>query len=211
MNSGRQWRTEKPCVVQTMGSQKLYMTERVNNNMSWWQIKKIVILKCLLLQQQWTISWSDGDMQQKVDFIQLAMTSSVVGPRSSKALPKAKLAPKKDHDPSLFVGLLPVWSTIASESQQNHYIWEVCSANWWEAPKLAMPAASICQWQPTPVLLPGKPHGRRNLVGCSPWGCEESDTTEQLHFHFSLSCIGEGNGNPLQYSCLENPRDSGAW
>ena len=37
------------------------------------------------------------------------------------------------------------------------------------------------------------------------------DTTEQIHFHFSLSCIGEGNGNPLQYSCLENPRDGGAW
>ena len=35
--------------------------------------------------------------------------------------------------------------------------------------------------------------------------------TEQLHFHFSLACIGEGNGNPLQCSCLENPRDGGAW
>ena len=45
----------------------------------------------------------------------------------------------------------------------------------------------------------------------SPWGREESDTTERLHFHFSLSCIGEGNGNPIQYSCLENPRDGGAW
>ena len=67
------------------------------------------------------------------------------------------------------------------------------------------------QWQPTPVLLPGKSHGRRSLVGCSPWGPEESDTTERLHFHFSLSCIGEGNGNPLQYFCLENPRDGGAW
>ena len=66
------------------------------------------------------------------------------------------------------------------------------------------------QWQPTPVLLPGKSHGRRSLVGFSPWGCEESDTTEPLHFHFSLSCIGEGNGNPLQCSCLENPRDGGA-
>ena len=51
---------------------------------------------------------------------------------------------------------------------------------------------------------------RRSLVGCGPWGCEESDTTERLHFHFSLSCIGEGNGNPLQCSCLENPRDGGA-
>jgi len=67
------------------------------------------------------------------------------------------------------------------------------------------------QWHPTPVLLPGKSHGRRSLVGCSPWGLEESDTTEQLYFHFSLSCIGEGNGNPLQCSCLENPRDGGAW
>ena len=63
----------------------------------------------------------------------------------------------------------------------------------------------------TPVLLPGKSHGRRSLVGCSPWGHKESDTTERLHFHFSLSCIGEGNGNPLQCSCLMNPRDGGAW
>ena len=50
-----------------------------------------------------------------------------------------------------------------------------------------------------------------SLVDCSPWGREESDTTDWLHFHFSLSCIGEGNGNPLQCSCLENPRDGGAW
>ena len=64
---------------------------------------------------------------------------------------------------------------------------------------------------PTPVLLPGKSQGRRSLVGCSPWGRKESDTTERLHFHFSLSCTGEGNGNPLQCSCLENPRDGGAW
>ena len=59
--------------------------------------------------------------------------------------------------------------------------------------------------------LAWKSHGRRSLVGCSPSGREELDTTEQLHFHFSLSCIGEGNGNPLLYSCLENPRDGGAW
>ena len=61
------------------------------------------------------------------------------------------------------------------------------------------------------MLLPGKSHGWRSLVGCSPWGREESETTEQLHFHFSLSCFGEGNGNPLQCSCLENPMDGGAW
>ena len=67
------------------------------------------------------------------------------------------------------------------------------------------------QWQPTPALLPGKSHGQRSLVGYSPWGFEELDTTERLHFHFALPCIGEGNGDPLQCSCLENPRDRGAW
>ena len=69
----------------------------------------------------------------------------------------------------------------------------------------------LCNGTPTPVLLPGKSHGQRSLVGCSPWGREESDTTERLHFHFSPSCIGGGNSNPLQYSCLENPMDGGAW
>ena len=49
--------------------------------------------------------------------------------------------------------------------------------------------------------------GTGSLVGCCLWGFTESDTTEGLHFHFSLSCTGEGNGNPLQCSCLENPRD----
>ena len=67
------------------------------------------------------------------------------------------------------------------------------------------------KWHPTPVLLPGKSHGWRSLEGCSPWGRWGSDTTERLHFHLSLSCIGEGNGTPLQCSCLENPRDGGAW
>jgi len=67
------------------------------------------------------------------------------------------------------------------------------------------------QWHSTPVLLPGKSHGPQSLECCSQccrWG---SDTTEWLHFHFSLSCIGEGNGNPLQCSCLEIPRDGEAW
>ena len=64
---------------------------------------------------------------------------------------------------------------------------------------------------PTPVLLPGKSHGRRSLVGCSPWGRKKSARTQRLDFHFSLSCIGEGNGSPLQCSCLENPGDGGAW
>ena len=67
------------------------------------------------------------------------------------------------------------------------------------------------QWQATPVLLPRKSHGWRRLVGCSPWGRYKSDLTERLHFRFSLSHNGEGNGNPLQCYCLENPRDGRAW
>ena len=67
------------------------------------------------------------------------------------------------------------------------------------------------QWHPTPALLPGKSQGWRSLVGCSPWGHQESNTTEQLHFHFSFLCTREENDNPLQCSYLENPRDGGAW
>ena len=63
------------------------------------------------------------------------------------------------------------------------------------------------KWHPTPVLLPGEPCGQRSLVGCCPRGHTESDTT-QATWH---ACIGEGNGTPLQCSCLENPRDGGAW
>ena len=80
----------------------------------------------------------------------------------------------------------------------------------------------ICSFKPPSVYsekamaphsrtLAWKTPGPRSLEGWSPWGRWGSDTTERLHFHFSLSCIGEGNGNPLQYSCLENPRDRGAW
>ena len=115
------------------------------------------------------------------------------------------------------------------------------------------------EWQPTPVSLPGKSHGQRSLVGCSPWGRKESGTTERLtltqmlcnhhlyHFqnilitskvnfrtylvvqwlriHFQMRGTwsgnmiflnlgrshGEGNGSPLQYHCLENLMDRGAW
>ena len=97
------------------------------------------------------------------------------------------------------------------------------------------------KWQPTPVLLPRKFHGRRSLVGYGPWGHKESDTTEPLHFLLSYKggfqggsvvknpparteganntgsipglgrSPGVGNGNPLQYSCLENCQNIGAW
>ena len=64
---------------------------------------------------------------------------------------------------------------------------------------------------PHSSTLAWKSHGRRSLVGCSPWGRKELDMTERLHFHFSLSCIGEENGNPLHCSCLENLMDRAAW
>ena len=96
--------------------------------------------------QQWTITQSNCDMQLKVDFIQqLAMTNSVVGPRrSSKELPKAKLAPKKDYGHCLVVCCHSDPLQL-SESQRNHYIWEVCSANRWDTLKTAMPAADTGQ------------------------------------------------------------------
>ena len=87
----------------------------------------------------------------------------------------------------------PVLPTKASGDE--HRLWGQMWSGWWRR-----------QWHPTLVLLPGKSHGWRSLVGCSPWGHKESDTTDRLHFHFSVLCIGEGNGNPLQCSCLENPR-----
>ena len=89
----------------------LYTTERVNNNMSWWQIKKVVILKCLLLQQQWTISWPDGDMQQEVDFTtgddQFSGWTEKLQSTSQSQTCTKKISW------SLFVGLLPIWFTIA--------------------------------------------------------------------------------------------------
>ena len=107
------------------------------------------------------------------------------------------------------------WSTGRLTSLRTHSKWPSRNLNqsYHYAYLLCHTIESIRgrQWHPTPVLLPGKSHRRRSLVGCSPWGREKSDTTERLDFHFSLSCIGEGNGNPLQCSCLENPRDRGAW
>ena len=82
------------------------------------------------------------------------------------------------------------------------------------------------EWQPTPVFLPGEAGGERSLAGYSLWGCKESDMTEWLRAVATWTqrsiltslkieqlywLAGEGNGNPLRYSCLENPMDGGAW
>ena len=107
------------------------------------------------MQQQQTVSWSDGDMQQKVNFIQLVMTSLVVGQRiSSKALPKAKLAPKKVMVTVWWCAAVLIHNRFLNLGK-NHYIWEVCSANQWDSLKTVMSVADIGQqngfnspWQP---------------------------------------------------------------
>ena len=113
------------------------------------------------MQEQRTFSQLDCDMWQKVDFIQQpAMISSVVGPRSFKALPKAKPAPKEDQSYCLVV----CWPSDHKfcESRQNHYIWEVCSSNQWNALKTAVPAAGV---------------GQQNGPSSFPWQCPTTHCT----------------------------------
>ena len=108
-------------------------------------------------------------------------------------------------------GNCPGWLVLMSKRSLGFWyevVWKQFPAEFTLG--VPLPSPWRRQWRPTPVLLPGKSHGQRTLVGCSPWGCTELDMTKRLHFHFSLSCIGEGNGNPLQCSCLENPRNGGA-
>ena len=115
--------------------------------------KKLVILKCCLLFYR-TIAncFSDYGMRWKADFIQQSvMTRSVVGPkRSSKALPKAKLDQKLRLYSLVFC--CPSDPLQLSKSKQNHYIWEVYSANQWNAPKTAMPVPALVN-RKGPVLL----------------------------------------------------------
>ena len=119
---------------------------------------------------------------------------------NSPGLPQLEKTHVQEWRPSAATNKRIIREKGIVETTQFHYYLHIPNIKLWKR-----------QWHPTPVLLPGKSHGWRSLVGCSPWGCWELDTTERLHFHFSLSCIGEENGNPLQCSCLENPRDRGAW
>ena len=114
--------------------------------MNWLQIKRIVILKCHLFfcatTNHFSIGWWHAT---KSGLYRTHTTSSVVGPRrSSKALPKAKLAPKKGHDHCFVICCLSDPLQL-SESWWNHYIWEVCSVNQWDALTTAIPAASTGQ------------------------------------------------------------------
>ena len=116
--------------------------------------------------------------------------------------PTPVLLPGKSHGRRSLVGCSSwgCWGSDTTERLHFHFSLSLFTFMHWRS-----------KWQPTPVFLPGESQGRGSLVGCSSWGCWGSDMTDRLHFHFSLSCIGEGNGNPLQCSSLENPRDRGAW
>ena len=127
-------------------------------------------------------------------FLQNRMLEWVAMP-SSRGSSHPRIEPSSLVWPQLAGGFFTTSTTSPIHLVPKHSLWPF--------PEKAMaPHSSTLAW---------KSHGWRSLVGCSPWGCEELDTTGRLHFHFSLSCIGEGNGNPLQCSCLENPRDGGAW
>ena len=81
-------------------------------------------------------------------------------------------------------------------------LWWISNTCSWQLEKAMAPHSSTLAWKIPWMEEPGRLQSMGSL---------ESDTTERIHFHFSLSSIGEGNGNPLQCSCLENPRDGGAW
>ena len=147
--------------------------------MSWPKIKKKIIVLTVVfsysMQQQWIISWSDWDVWWKLDFIwQPVMTSSMVGQRrSSKALPKAKLGAKYGHNHCLVI-CCPSDTLQLSKSRRNYYIWEVCSASQWDAPKTAMPAGNI-----------GQQKGSN-----SPWQCLNACHTSNTS---KVECIGLGS------------------
>ena len=162
------------------------------------------------IQQQWTISWLDCDMWWKVDSIWLATTSSVAGLRSSKAIPKAKLALRKGHRHCLVVWCLSDPPQLP-ESQWNHCIWEVCSANWWDAPKTAMPAASICSVERTQVFSTTMPDCISHEQCFKSW--MNWATEFCLIHHIHLPSI---NWLPLLQAvlttfCRENPSTASSW
>ena len=100
------------------------------------------------------------------------------------------------------LGLIPGQAnkkTPKTNKQTNKYFFPLAKST---VEKAMAPHSSPLAWK---IPWTDEPGGLQSM------GSLESDTTERLHFHFSLSCIGEGNGNPLQCSCLENPRDGGAW
>ena len=166
----------------------------------------------MFIQQQWTISWLDCDMWQKVDFIQwLATTSSVAGLRRSyRAIPNTKLALKKGHSHCLVVCCLSDPPQLP-ESRWNHCIWEVCSANWWDAPKTAMPADSISSVERTHVFSTKMPDCISHEQCFKSWTNWATEFCLIHHIH-----LPSVNWLPLLQAvlttfCRENPSTTSRW
>ena len=114
--------------------------------------------------------------------------SRAVGMKNSKAKGKWRQKPDQDQE-----GPQRLWCKDLYLALHDFEFWESCLCKFLINIGPFSKTRTLCrrrQWHPTPVLLPGKSYGWRSLKGCSPWGCWGSDTTERLHFHFSLSCIG---------------------
>ena len=163
----------------------------------------------LACQGGWDLTISNGRQVCQRGHCEHFMLLKPIPIHSSMSVSLSLLFICHSFSPHIFIEILPRNSPITEDTAigQSFPLKEQSLL------RVTVDKLYICirRWHPTPVLLPGKSHRRRSLVGCSPWGREESDTTERLRFYFSLSCIGEGNGNPLQCSCLEDPRDGGAW
>ena len=199
VNSGSWWWTGRPGVLRFMGSQ------RVGHD---WATDLIWMMNELKDRNMQASGWSRERVFYRPLWVKWACSSVVPMLCRSSC--------EKDLEQKLQMKEISLWQRdalgtnlmLTCDSRYLSYLSPVFVFTWkwtfWDY-------LHLVSLEPMPVLLPWKSHGLRSLVGCSPWGHEELDTTEWLHFHFSLSCIGEGNGNPLQCSCLENPRDGGVW
>ena len=154
-------------------------------------------------QQEQIISWSDCDIWWKVHFIwQQAMTSSVVGlRRNSKALPEAKYSSEKCHDHCLVVCCQSDQLRL-SESWRNHYIWEVCFADRWDAPKTAKPAAWSQHWSTERAAL-------QCLTACSTTNASKAQWINEVLLHPPLDLLSTDDHffkhhNFLQGKCFHN-------
>ena len=166
--------------------------------MSFWS----VIFSYSRQQQQQTISQLDCDVQRKVDFIQPAMASSVVGLRRSKELPKVNLQQKKGHGHCLAVCCLSGPLQL-SEFKENHYIWEVCSANRWDAPKPAMLAAGTGQ-QKGPFFFIAT-HNHMLCKQCfKSWTNWAKKFCLILHIHLTSHQLTTTSSSILTTFCREN-------
>ena len=139
--------------------------------------------------------WKDSVIKWSMQMLVVSFVTRMWAPKVHSFL--NRVLPEHGHVAPRSPWIKATWSCPSASSRQHGCTREKCASS--EIIIVISTTNRRRRWRPTPVLLPGKSHGQRSLVGCSPWGREESDMTEWLHFHFSLPCI-EGNDNPLQYS-----------